>query len=84
MKVGTALTRLQAAEAAFEQFEWPESVTVEAVNGWDDSGEAMRRDVFVRLPEDAYDAPTRRVEFIVSFDNSELVTGHQLRGLDLP
>lgn len=84
MKVGTALTRLQAAESAFEQFDWPDSLTVEAVNGWDDRGEAMRRAVFVRLPEDASDAPSRRVEFVVTFDNSGGVTAHELHGLDLP
>lgn len=84
MKVGTAVTRLQAAEAAFEQFEWPESVNVETVNGWEDDGEAMRRAVFVSLQGDAADVPSRRTEFLVSFDDSGVITGYELRGLDLP
>jgi len=78
MKVGTALKRLQASEAAFEQFEWPESVNVEAVNGWEDDGETMRRSVFVSLAGDAADEPTRRAECLVSFADSSGAIAIQL------
>lgn len=80
----TAPKRLVAAERAFEQFEWPESVNVEAVNGWEDDGEFVRRAVFVSLAGEAADVPSRRVEFVVSFDRIGDITGHELRGLDLP
>lgn len=74
--------RREEAEAALDMVEWPDGTRVEASNGWwQDSDGGLQRILFVRGADDAPDAPTRRVEFIVRFDAGGHLDAYEIRGL---